>query len=233
MKSVLAILFVWLAAGHCLADTPPLAPAPPDREQVISAAREVIHQAHFATLITVAENGQPQARIVDPAAPDSDFTVWIGTSPSTRKVAQLRKNPRTTLSYFDTATQSYVTLLGVAALVTDRFTSKNKTPSGAPAFDIECHKLHIELHLIPPRHPQTNGMVERFNGHISDVLATTRFIDGEQLETALRRHGVLYNQHIRQKALDHKTPLDALRDWPEIYPELFVKNVRKFTRPES
>lgn len=115
---------------------------------------------------------------------------------------------------------------------TDRFTSKNKTPSGAHAFDIECQKLHIEHRLIPPRHPQTNGMVERFNGRISDVLATTRFITGEQLETTLQRYAVLYNQHIPQKALDHKTPFDAIRDWFERHPELFVKNVRKHPGPD-
>jgi len=74
---------------------------------------------------------------------------------------------------------------------------------------------------------------ERFNGRISDVLATTRFINGEQLETTLRRYAVLYNQHIPQKALDHKTPFDALRDWSETHPELFVKNVRKLKGPDS
>ncbi|MGE3105279.1 MAG: hypothetical protein AB7K14_08520, partial [Lysobacterales bacterium] len=43
----------------------------------------------------------------------------------------------------------------------------------------------------------------------------------------------LYNQHIPQKALDHKTPFDAIRDWFERHPELFVKNVRKHPGPDS
>ncbi|MGE3729967.1 MAG: IS481 family transposase, partial [Lysobacterales bacterium] len=42
-----------------------------------------------------------------------------------------------------------------------------------------------------------------------------------------------YNQHIPQKALDHKTPFDAIRDWFEKHPELFVKNVRKHPGPDS
>ncbi|CAD7855780.1 MAG: hypothetical protein, partial [Olavius algarvensis Gamma 1 endosymbiont] len=29
--------------------------------------------------------------------------------------------------------------------------------------------------LIKPRTPQTNGMIERFNGRIADVLRTHRF----------------------------------------------------------
>ncbi|MGE3104768.1 MAG: DUF1851 domain-containing protein, partial [Lysobacterales bacterium] len=42
-----------------------------------------------------------------------------------------------------------------------------------------------------------------------------------------------YNQHIPQKALDHKTPFDAIRDWFEKHPELFVKNVRKHPGPDT
>jgi transposase InsO family protein len=38
---------------------------------------------------------------------------------------------------------------------TDRFTSKNKVPSGQHAFDLACSKAQIEHRLIPPRHPQT------------------------------------------------------------------------------
>ena len=93
--------------------------AVPDRARVLSAAREVMKQAQYATLVTIAQDGQPQARIVDPAAPQADLTVWIATNPSSRKVAQLRKNARATLMYFDRASESYVTLLGSAVLVTD------------------------------------------------------------------------------------------------------------------
>ena len=46
---------------------------------------------------------------------------------------------------------------------TDRFTRKDKAPSGKHAFDRECALLGIEHRLIKPRHPQTHGMVERFN----------------------------------------------------------------------
>jgi len=59
---------------------------------------------------------------------------------------------------------------------TDRFTSKHKDletgdriPSGKHAFDVLCKRLAIEHRLIPLRHPQSNGMVERFNGRISEV----------------------------------------------------------------
>jgi transposase InsO family protein len=42
-------------------------------------------------------------------------------------------------------------------------------------FARQCASLGIEHRLIQPRHPQTSAMAGRFNGGISDLLATTRF----------------------------------------------------------
>jgi transposase-like protein len=53
---------------------------------------------------------------------------------------------------------------------TDRFTGKKREPSGNHKFDVRCKALNIEHRLCPPRHPQTNGMVERFNGRVSEVV---------------------------------------------------------------
>jgi transposase InsO family protein len=47
---------------------------------------------------------------------------------------------------------------------TDRFTSRQKQPSGNHVFDRACASAQIDHRLIPPRHPQTNGMVERLHG---------------------------------------------------------------------
>lgn len=48
---------------------------------------------------------------------------------------------------------------------TDRFTSAGKQASGEHASDLTFRELH---RLCPPRHPQTNGTVECFNGRISE-----------------------------------------------------------------
>jgi transposase InsO family protein len=53
---------------------------------------------------------------------------------------------------------------------TDRFATKDKKPSGDHAFDRACASMAIEHRLALPRHPQTNGMVERFNGRINELL---------------------------------------------------------------
>ena len=106
-----------------LASLPSVAAAqttPPSRAAVIAAATDVIQKAHYCTFVTLAEDGQPQARIVDPIAPDASFTIWFATNPLTRKVNQVRRNPKVTLLCFDTSTSSYVSVMGRGDLVTDR-----------------------------------------------------------------------------------------------------------------
>jgi general stress protein 26 len=90
-----------------------------DRAAVLKTAREIALRARYATFVTLGEDGQPQARIVDALGPDEDFTVWIGTNPATRKVAEIRKDPRVTLSFWDASGPAYVTLVGTATVVTD------------------------------------------------------------------------------------------------------------------
>jgi len=108
---------------------------------------------------------------------------------------------------------------------TDRFASKDKKPSGQHAFDVACAALPAEHRLAPPRHPQTNGMVERFNGRINELLQQTRFDSRADMHATLMNYLKLYNHHIPQRALDAKTPVLALKEWQQKRPELFVKRV--------
>lgn len=64
---------------------------------------------------------------------------------------------------------------------TDRLFNREKHASGEHEFGKSCETLDIEHRLSPPRHPQTNGMVECFNGWISEVLLTHRFESGQDL----------------------------------------------------
>ena len=113
---------------------------------------------------------------------------------------------------------------------TDRlFASRERQPSGQHEFDRLCTALGIEHRLTRPRMPQTNGMVERFNGRISDVLNTHRFDCALDLEQTLLRYVALYNHQLPQSALKSKTPLQSMKDWHHSHPELFHR--RPYDRP--
>lgn len=109
---------------------------------------------------------------------------------------------------------------------TDRFCATGeREPTGRHPFDQVCAAHAIEHRLIKARRPQTNGMVERFNGRIADVLATTRFDSSQSLAETLTRYTKVYNQHIPQRALGHVSPIQALKAWQEKHPDLFKKRV--------
>ena len=110
---------------------------------------------------------------------------------------------------------------------TDRFTSKTRAPTGKHVFDVTCLSMGIKHRLCPPRHPQTNGMVERFNGRISDLVKQTRFTCAADLDAALTHYLTTYNHHIPQRALNHQSPIQALQRWQKEKSELFVKRVYK------
>jgi len=114
----------------------------------------------------------------------------------------------------------------IEKVLTDRFCATGeREPTGDHPFDQVC----TEHRLITPRHPQTNGMIERFNGRIAEVLATTRFDSAKSLEQNLLHYVKVYNQHIPQKALGHIPPLQALKNWQKSNPELFRKRVYNLT----
>ena len=113
---------------------------------------------------------------------------------------------------------------------TDRlFATRERQPTGEHEFDQLCRELAIEHRLTKPRTPKTNGMVERFNGRISDVLKTHHFHSGEDLEQTLLRYVQLYNHHLPQSALQSKTPMQAMRGWYDSHPHLFHR--RPYDRP--
>ncbi len=112
MRAVAILLLSWLASTPA-----PARGVEVDRQTALAAAREVMAAAGICTLITLDASGHPQARVMDPFPPDDDFTVWMGTNRSTRKVKQIEADPRVTLSCFDPDGIGYVTLLGRAELV--------------------------------------------------------------------------------------------------------------------
>jgi len=117
LPSTIALLLVLGGRSPLLGQGAPS--GAPSRAQAVAAAREIIEAARYGTLVTIGLDGQPQARIVDPFVPDTNFTIWIATNPLTRKVQEIRDNPRVTLLYFNAAKAEYVTVIGTALLDTN------------------------------------------------------------------------------------------------------------------
>lgn len=126
------------------------------QQQALEAARGAMQAAKFCFLISVDPSGQPQSRLMEPLDADEDMKVWFGTNPKTRKVEQIRKNARTTLSYYDASGPNFVTLVGRARIV-DNLEERKKRwrnefekfypggPTGANFTLIEFTPARIEL----------------------------------------------------------------------------------------
>ena len=113
----LVLLLSFLLPSLAGAQTTPAASH--SRGEIVAAATDIVQKARYCTLVTIGEDGHPQARVVDPLGPDASFTMWIATNPLTRKVAQIRRDSRVTLLCFDAATSSYITVLSRGAIVID------------------------------------------------------------------------------------------------------------------
>jgi transposase InsO family protein len=74
-----------------------------------------------------------------------------------------------------------------------------------PAFAKVCAELGAEYRHTKPYTPQTNGMVERFNGRVSSEVLGITIYSHRDLEQLLRGFNAAYNAR-RQRVLDGKTP---------------------------
>jgi general stress protein 26 len=87
-----------------------------DPTQLVRAALE----AHpYGFLITTGEGGSPHARLVQHVTVATDLTLWIGTSPRSRKVEEIRRNGRATYAVEDRASFAAVVASGPATIRTE------------------------------------------------------------------------------------------------------------------
>ncbi len=146
-------LLVLTGSGLGLVTAPASEPVPQDilRERMLGTAREIMNAARFCALITLDESGRAEARTMDPFPPEEDLTVWFGTNARSRKVSQIRRDPRVTLYYFDPQSQGYVTLFGSARLVNDPKEKKARWKDAWAGFYPDRDKDYILITVTPER----------------------------------------------------------------------------------
>lgn len=88
-------------------------------QHLIAAAKEIINSSSSCALITLDAEGVPRVRAMDPFAPEENLTIWFGTNARSRKVEQIKKDPRVSLYYLDKDVSGYVIIQGRARLVDD------------------------------------------------------------------------------------------------------------------
>lgn len=115
MRSAMGVTAFWWLTG--LGWPAAGAAQTPERAELLAIAREVVSGAPFVSLATVDEIGHPAVRAMDAIPPDDNWVVWLATNPASRKVEQLRAEPRVALHYLDADGASYVTLIGRMRLV--------------------------------------------------------------------------------------------------------------------
>ena len=93
-------------------------------DTVLTVAKQIMTATGCAALITINESGLPSSRAVRTIPSDDKFTkITIPTDQASRKTHHIRNNPNVILSYIDTPSRGYVTLIGKAVL-NDRLQDK-------------------------------------------------------------------------------------------------------------
>jgi general stress protein 26 len=91
------------------------------KDTLFLAAREIVSETVYCALVTVDSTGQPQVRTMNPFPPNDELITWFATSRSSRKVREIRNNPRVCVYYADhKAAKGYVSITGRAEVIDNK-----------------------------------------------------------------------------------------------------------------
>ncbi len=119
------------------------------RAKLIAAAREIITSAKSCGLISLDKEGHPRIRPMDAFEPEKDLTVWFGTNSKSRKVDQIRNDPRVTLYYINAEETGYVTIHGTALLVDDPKEKEKRWKDEWDAFYPNREEAYLLIKVFP------------------------------------------------------------------------------------
>lgn len=114
-KNLLLILLLTIAGSNLFAQTEV------NRDTMLVAARELIQETTYCGLVTIDYNGQPQVRTMNPFPVKYDMVIWFATSRSSRKVGEIKVNPKVAVYFADHNTaKGYVNISGKAEVIDDK-----------------------------------------------------------------------------------------------------------------
>jgi len=118
-------------------------------ESLRNAALDLIAGSRLCALVTVAEGGSPDVRMMDAFEPEGDLVVWLGTNTLSRKVAQIRANPHVAVYFADPDAPGYVTIKGEAKIVDDPEEKAKRWKDGWSSFYREDRSNYILIQVRP------------------------------------------------------------------------------------
>ena len=136
------------------------------RINLIRAAKEIMNSATYCALITLDEEGRPRVRVMNPFKPEGDLIVWFGTNPNSRKVAQIKNDPRVTLYYLDNDASGYVMIHGMAQLVDDPMEKERRWKDEWKSFYPKKPEGYLLIKVVP---------------EWMEILSTSRGILGDKI----------------------------------------------------
>jgi len=118
-------------------------------DKLMDAAREIMTSAETCALITLDLEGRPRVRAMDAFLPEEDFTVWMGTNSNSRKVNQIKNDPRVSLYYLEENVSGYVMIYGTAYLVDDKEEKEKRWKPEWEAFYPNDRKGYLLIKIVP------------------------------------------------------------------------------------
>ncbi len=88
-------------------------------DSLIRFARAMINTTKTCALISIDSLGVAHVRTMEVFTPEKDFTLWFGTTIKSRKVKEIKNNPKVTIYYADPNNAGYVSIMGTAVIITD------------------------------------------------------------------------------------------------------------------
>tara|TARA_Y100000741_G_scaffold253913_1_gene195482 strand:+ start:26 stop:523 length:498 start_codon:yes stop_codon:yes gene_type:complete len=86
------------------------------------SAKTIIEQSKTCVFNSIDKNGGLSSRIMDPFIPNNDFIVYLVTNPNSRKVEEIKVNPKVALTFQNS--EGYVAIKGLSFLILDLDTKK-------------------------------------------------------------------------------------------------------------
>jgi len=87
--------------------------------ELLGIAHEIVGKVQLCIVVSVAESGEANARVVQPFPLGDDWSVAFVTSRSSRKAKEIARNGQLTLAYQHDEDGAYVSLVGRARIDAD------------------------------------------------------------------------------------------------------------------